>query len=144
MSVGRKNLAYPNARVKRMNHATETVLVALAFAVLLVCDWRYQLRTFRLGTVMLSLVVLFFAEPSYVPAARRVSVAPPEERITQLHGRPISEYLSGVTTMYEAIGEVDAARANVRLIALGVLVWLACSPVLLRARGPSAGDAYGR
>lgn len=127
-----------------MDHAAETVFVALGFAVLLVCDWRYQLRTVRLGAVTLSLVVLFFAEPSYVPVARRVSVAPPEERITQLHGRPISEYLSGVTTMYEAIGEVDAARANLRVIALGALVWLACSPVLRRPRSPSIRDASGR
>jgi hypothetical protein len=83
---------------------------------------------------MLSLVVLLFAQPSYTTAARRVSVAPPEERITQFRGSPISEYESGVTTMMEGIDEAREERATIRLLALGVLAWLACSPVLRRTR----------
>lgn len=117
---------------------TEVAFVALAFGVLLACEWRYPRRTLRLGTVILSLVVLHLAQPGYVSVARRVSVAPPEERITQLHGSPISEYLSGVTTLYEAFGDAAHVGSGVRLIAMGVLVWLACSPALRRAPRPMA------
>lgn len=120
----------------------EMVLVALIFAVLLGVEWRYQLSSVRLGTAMLSLVVWLFAQPNYTTAARRVSVAPPEERVTQLRGAPISEYVSGVATMVEAIDEASEERAGVRLLALGVLFWLSCSPVLRRVRRPSI-DASG-
>lgn len=119
----------------------ETVIVALMFAVLLGIEWRYQLGSVRLGAAMLSVIVLLFAQPSFTTAARRVSLAPPEARITQLHGSTISEYESGVATMVRAIDEAHEERGNVRLLALGVLLWLACSPVLWRARRPSFDDA---
>jgi hypothetical protein len=119
-----------------MDLVNETAIVAAIFAILLGLEWRYQFRSLRLGTVMLALIVLFLAQPIYVSAARRVSMAPLEERITELHGRQISDYQSGVLTLYEAIGEVGSARANIRLVTLGVLAWLACSPVLRRARYP--------
>jgi hypothetical protein len=111
---------------------TEAILVALVFGLLLACEWRYQLRTLRLAIVMLALGVMFFAQPGYISVARRVSVAPPKERITEIRGKPISEYLSGVTTLYEAFGKAGRARRGVRLVALGTLVLLACSPVLRR------------
>ena len=122
----------------------ETVLVALVFAVLLGIEWRYRLRSVRLGTAGLALVVWLFAQPNYIGAARRVSVAPPEERITTLRGDTISEYLSGVTTMLEAIDDVNGAYATIRLLALGVLVWLACTPAFRRAPGSSPEGSLGR
>ena len=111
----------------------EAIFVALVFGLLVACEWRYQLRTLRLAIVMLAMGVLFLAQPGYISVARRVSVLPPEERITEIHGNPISGYLSGVTTLYEAYGEAGRVRRGVRLVALGVLVWLACSPVVRRA-----------
>lgn len=111
---------------------TEAILVALVFGLLLACEWRYQFRTLRLAIVMLALGVMFFAQPGYISVARRVSVAPPEDRITEIRGQPISEYLSGVTTLYEAFGKAGRARRGVRLVALGALVLLACSPLLRR------------
>jgi hypothetical protein len=125
----------------------EVIVVALVFGLLLACEWRYQLRTLRLGIVMLALGVMFFAQPGYISVARRVSVSPPEERITEIRGKPISEYLSGVTTLYEAFGKAGRVRRGVRLVALGALVWLACSPLLRRAPRsvavPSPGTGGG-
>jgi hypothetical protein len=123
----------------------ETALVALIFGVLLIFEWRYQLRSVRLGIIMLSLVVWLFSQPNYTAAARRISVAPPEERVTQRYGSEISEYESGVVTMYEAIDEAVEGRFGVRLLVLGVLVWLASSPVLRGVRHhtetPSGADS---
>jgi hypothetical protein len=120
----------------------ETVLVALIFAMLLGLEWRYRLSSVRLATAVLSLAVFLFAQPDYTTAARRVSVAPQEERITELRGSPISEYESGVLTMYEAIDKAQEIRAKVRLLALGALFWLACSQVLRREQRVST-DASG-
>lgn len=119
----------------------ETVLVLLIFAVLLGFEWRYQFSSVRVAAAILSLVVLLFAQPNYTAAARRVSAASPEERVTRLQGAPISEYESGVATMGEAIDEAGDVRANLRLLALGVLFWLACSPVLRPVRRSSGDDA---
>lgn len=120
------------------------MVVALIFAALLGVEWRTRLAVVRLGTAILALVVLLVAQPNYTTAARRVSVAPPGERVTMLRGSPISEYESGVATMVEAIDEAGEERAGVRMLAVGVLFWLACSPVLRGARDASAGDATGR
>lgn len=118
----------------------EWVLVGLIFAVLLGIEWRYRLPSVRLGTIVFSLLVLLFAQPNVTAAARRVSVTPPEARVTRLHGSPISDYESGVATMVEAIDEAGEERREVRLLALGVLCWLACSPVLRPGkRGEIAG-----
>ena len=113
---------------------SETILVALVFVVLLGLEWRKQIKGVRLGTAMLSLMVFLLAQPDYTTAARRVSVAPPEERITQLHGLSISEYESGVTTMYAAMDEASDRHAAIRLLMLGVLLWLACSPARRRTQ----------
>lgn len=114
--------------------AVETVLAALIFAALLVLERRSQRSVVRLGTAILALVVLFLAQPDYTTAARRVSVARPEERITQLHGSPISEYESGVVTMYEATRRAREDLSMVRLLALGVVFWLSCSQAVRRER----------
>lgn len=81
---------------------------------------------------MFVLVVWLFVQPNHTAAARRVSVAPPEDRVTQLRGDSVSEYMSGVATMVEAINEQAGEYAEVRLLALGVLFWLACSPAFRR------------
>jgi len=44
--------------------------------------------------------------------------------------------LSGVATMREAVLEQVEAGSEIRLLVLGVLVWLACSPVVRRERAP--------
>ena len=118
----------------------ETIIVASAFAILLGLEWHYQSRMVRVGTVTLALVGWMYAQPSYTVAGRRASSAPSEMRVTQLRGEPLSEYLSGVATMRRAVIEQVEARSEIRLMALGVLVWLACSPVLRRERhGSSIG-----
>lgn len=115
----------------------ETGIFALIFTVLLGFEWRYRFSSIRLVTAILTLIVLLFAQPNYTNAARRVSVASPEERVTRIGGSPISEYESGVATMVTAIDEVQEEHSDIRLIALGVLFWLACSPVLRSTPGLS-------
>jgi len=119
-----------------------TMLVALIFAVLLGIEWRYRLPGVRLGTALFALVVLWFAQPLPHRAARRAMVAPPAERVTELSGvRSLSEYESGVVTMEQAVGNDSRMGANACLLGLGVLFWLACSPVFRRAPRPSMGTA---
>lgn len=113
---------------------SEIFLVALIFAVLLGAEWRFQLRSVRIGVAALAILVLAFGQPNYSVTVRRVGAAAPGERVTQLRGSPVSEYESGVLTMYQAIDEAADARANIRILALGVLVWLACSPALRHRR----------
>ena len=106
----------------------ETIAVAVVFLLLLGLEWRYQVRSLRTGTTLLALLVWLFCQPNFGAAGRRVSTAPPEARVTQIGGEKISVYLSGVTTMLTAIGDNLEERATCRLLALGVLLWLACSP----------------
>lgn len=121
-----------------------TLLVALVFAVLLVLEWRYRLRSVRLGTALFALVVLSFAHPLTRRAARKALLAPPEERVTQLRGSPVPEYVSGVLTMEEFFADEAEMESDARLLAIGVLFWLACSPALRRAGGPSGGAGRSR
>lgn len=111
-----------------------TLVVAAVFVVLLALEWRYQLRTLRVGAVALALLVLFFTQPNTHRAARWAIVAPPAERITRLGETPLSEYASGVVTMEQAVVEDARIGAYVRLLCLGVLTWLACTPVFRRKR----------
>jgi hypothetical protein len=121
-----------------------TIPVAIIFAVLLVLEWRYRLRSMRLAAVALALLLFLFAQPGYTRAARRALMMPPAERVTQIRGSPLSDYVSGVRTMEQAVGDDSNMGANARMLSVGVLVWLACSPVLRRARRPSMAEVSGR
>jgi hypothetical protein len=138
-------VARPYSAVVSRNSTTrgkDTLLVSIVFAALVIVEWRFRSKSVRVGTATFSLLVLLFARPSYTTAARRVSVAPPEARVTQLHGSKISEYQSGVATMYKAMDEAGDERANIRVIAVGVLFGLACSPVLRRVHRPSSDGVF--
>ena len=72
---------------------------------------------------------------------------PPSERITAYPGtvpgsvaRSLSEYESGVFTMHRAVVENAAGYARERDLAVGVLVWLACSPAFRSTRSPDRVD----
>lgn len=110
-----------------------TMLVALAFAVLVGLEWRYRLKRLRLAAILLALLVMLFAQPSSTRAARWAISAPPEQRIEEL-GSPLSEYESGVETMRQAVEQDSAIGSDARLLSVAVLVWLACSPMISRAR----------
>lgn len=88
---------------------------------------------------MLALFVIWFTQPLPRRAARLAIVAPPADRVTEIRGDPLTDYGSGVATMERAIIRDAQMFANENLIALGVLMWLACSPALRRNR-PSAGQ----
>lgn len=119
-----------------------TTLAALIFAVLLVLEWRYRLRSVRVAAAVLALLLLDFAQPIPHRAGRRAFVAPPEARITRFEfrgGRALSEYESGVLTMERAVAQDFRMGANGRRLGVAVLFWLACSPVLRRATRAADG-----
>jgi len=55
--------------------------VVLFFAVVLGLDWRYRLRSLRLGTIGLVLVGLWFVNPPVHAAWRAAIGTPPAERV---------------------------------------------------------------
>lgn len=116
----------------------DTVLFVAIFAVLLGLEWRYRRRRLRVSAVLLALAVLAFYQPNYTGARRRALGTPPAERITSIrNGEPVSAYESGVYTTMQAVSDVAGFGEGARLAAVGALVWLACSPALWHARGPS-------
>ena len=117
----------------------ETTLLALVFAVLLGLEWRYRLKSVRVGVAALALGVWLFTQPLPHRAARRVIHLPPAERVTKILDWDLPPYQSGVVTMEQAVVRDAAMFANDRLISVGVLFWLACSPVL---RGPRSAPFH--
>lgn len=110
-----------------------TGVIALMFAVLLGVEWRYSWRSVRTGIVMLALVVfgVFPTGPNYTIAGRRATAVPLNERVRVFNGDTLSQYVTGVVIMREFLQESEQSSGP-RLIVLGVLVWLACSPVFRR------------
>jgi hypothetical protein len=112
---------------------TTTAALALIFAGLLGLEWRYRRRSLRLVSIMLALVVWWlFGGPNYTIAGRRASAASAEERIRVLRGDTLPPYFAGVDIMREYLLESEEEGAGPRRLALGVLVWLACTPVFRR------------
>ena len=112
-----------------------TLVIALVFVLLLGLErWR-GLRSVRIFAAVLALTVLFVAQPGYTRAARSALGMPSSERITHIRGDRLSEYASGVRTMEQAVADDAKMGSHARLLALGVLFWLACSPVLPRRSG---------
>lgn len=109
----------------------QLLVVSAIFASLLALEWRYRLRSARLIAVILALMVLSFMRPDPTANMRQALSAPQEERVTERFGYPISEYESGVRTMTVALEDAYNSGAGLTWIAKGVLVWLACSPLLL-------------
>ena len=120
----------------------EVLIVGLPFALLLGIEWRYRLRTVRVGCAVLALAALFFSQPDTTAAWRWAMDTPVAERETHYPspipgevGRPLSEFESGVFAMRRAVIEESAGYEGTRWIAVGVLFWLACSPAFRRDRG---------
>ena len=125
---------------------TATMLVGLVFVVILVVEWRYRLRVVRVGAAVLALLVLYFGQPGPHRAARRAVEMPLAERITQVpNGHPpLTDYQSGVFTMERAVIEDANVGETSRLLAIGVLAWLACSPAFESKRTlPVAESSVG-
>lgn len=127
----------PKANRDLMN---ETLLVALVFAALLAIEWRYRLRSVRLGTAFVALAIWLVTQPNATRAARRALDTTPAERVTQIAGQPLTEYVAGVRTMEQAAADDAMMFVNERWMSVGVLFWLACSPVFRRARPPSVKE----
>lgn len=122
----------------------EALVVGLPFALLLGLEWRYRLKSVRVGCAVLSVALLFFLQPNTHAAWRRAMETPAAERETHYPspipgelGRPLSEFESGVFAMRRAVIDEAGGYAGTRLIAVGALVWLACSPAFRGDRSPT-------
>jgi hypothetical protein len=73
------------------------------------------------------------------PAAERETHYP--SAISGEAGHPLSEFQSGVFAMRRAVIDEAGGYAGTRLIAVGALFWLACSPAFRGDRGPSGESA---
>lgn len=123
------------AHTLRVNSVNETIIVALAFLVLLALEWRLRFRSVRAGTIVVALILLEFSQPSNRRAARSAVELPKSERVLQISGAPpVSDYVSGVLTMERAANEDAEAGAGSRLVCMVVLTWLACTPLFRKAR----------
>lgn len=123
-----------------MWHLEEALIVGVPFALLLGVEWRYRLRSMRVGCALLALAVLLFSQPDSYAAWRSAMDTPVAERETHYPsaipgevGRPLSDFESGVFAMHRAVIEESAGYEVARWIAVGVLFWLACSPAFRRA-----------
>ena len=112
----------------------------LFFVVVLALEWRYRLRSLRLGAVGLALAGLSLFGLPPIHGAWRVAIGTPSaERVkswapfTDPGANPMSDYASGVSTMERAVADMFRETASVRWFTIGVLVWLACSPAFRRA-----------
>ena len=119
---------------------SQTIVVAAIFAVLLGLELRYRRRLLKVATALVAVAVLLYFQPDYTSARRRALGAPVTDRVTKSpvagsEGDTLSDYHSGVYTTMRFIEGYATDGANARLIALGALVWLACSPVLRHAHG---------
>lgn len=120
----------------------ETTLAAVFFAVLLAIEWRYRLRSVRVATAVLALLALLLSQPSMTNSRRRAMSLPRAERVTEFWGDPLSEYHSGVLTLAEVYSENSEEGFGGRVLGLGVLLWLACSPALRRAPGTAKSAVH--
>ena len=116
---------------------TVTSGLAIVFAVLLVLEWRYRLKTLRLAAAVLAVAALWFFQPLITNATRAALARSPAER-ERVPFPGASDYEKGVFAM---AGEVSARMnhtAGARRLSAGVLFWLACSPVFRRAPARSS------
>lgn len=116
---------------------TSLLALVVIFSGLLVLEWRYKHPLIRVGTALLAAGIVVLMQGSARQAARNVYMAPPSERVTELHGSLITDYQSGVLTMEDAVVEGRRIFRNERRVALAVLLWLACTPALRRREASS-------
>jgi hypothetical protein len=105
----------------------------ILLAALLIMEWVRRSSLARVGAVMLSLVILFFAQPNSGRAYRRALSIPKDQRVVEMTnwGR-LDEFTSGVFTMQRAVDEDSEMGAHARFAACLTLLWLALSPILRR------------
>ena len=106
-----------------------TALIAVFLVALLIAEWRYRRKILRGLAIGASLVTLFFAQPGYYRAVRVALSTPASDRVVRLGDRRATESESGVMTMDQAVLADADLGANARRVSLGVLVWLALTPL---------------
>ena len=116
-----------------------TLVLWIVVAGLLVIEWRRKWPAIRVLLVFMALLQLWFAQPTPYRAFRAVYNLPPDQRVTTWDDRDsvrLDDYRSGVLTLWRAVSWELKVGTNDRLIAMGVLVWLAISPVIPRRFPP--------
>ncbi len=118
--------------------------IVVVFAVVLGLEWRYGFKSLRVGAAIMALALLLFLQPHYHAAWRRAISTPESERVSHWSdtsadssGPRLTEYQSGVFTMRRAVIDLKSAYSGERWFVVGVLFWLACSPVFRRSGGPA-------
>jgi hypothetical protein len=118
---------------------TAILILVVAFGILLAVEWVRRSAPVRIATIALALAVFFFFLPMPHRAMREVIGLRGSARIDSLpNWGHLSDYASGVLTMKRAVEADIGMDADKRLLAVGVLVWLAISPVVRRTTGPIA------
>jgi hypothetical protein len=107
---------------------TATLIVAIICTGLLWFEWRYRRAIFRFAAIGVSLLALFFSQPSASRAARRALSAQASERVTHVGGQQLSEFATGVRTAERAFVDDRRVDEAMRLVGLITLLWLACTP----------------
>jgi hypothetical protein len=113
----------------------------ILIAILLILEWVRRSTLARVAAVLLTLVIIFFAQPNTGRAYRRALSTPKDQRIVEMPnwGR-LSEFTSGVFTMERAMDEDIAMGALERFLGVTTLVWLSLSPILRRKPSQISND----
>lgn len=118
-------------------------LLSAVLIILLAVEWRTRSFPLRVAATALALLTWLFAQPNYTNVRRNALAMPVAERVRQV-GRSgvLSDFDSGVMTHSELLREETNKGAAMNWIALGSLVWLACTPMRKRSAN-EAGDLSG-
>ena len=112
------------------------LVFALIQLTLLTIDWFRRSRVARIVALLGALAQLSWSQPKPHAIARDLVNLPPSERVKTLPSdtTPVSDYVSGVVTMEQAMERSMDRKSFDRLMGLGTLVWLVLTPVI-RATG---------
>lgn len=131
----------PGHTIARDTSVMTTALLVGFFIVLLALEWRYRHWLLRATAIAASLAVMMFAQPSVHRAARAVISLPEPDRVVRLGVRRATDYESGILTLEQAARADAAIGAEARAISLGVLVWLAFTPILRHPQFTARSEA---
>ena len=115
------------------------VTLLAVFAVLIVIEWRWRLRSVRLATALFAVYVMWWWSAPLTTSVRTAIAAQhaarPTARVTHSSARNVdyNEYESGVYTLAREIREDNERVLLADMLGFGVLLWLACSPAFRRA-----------
>jgi hypothetical protein len=111
-----------------------TLPFGIVCLALIIWEWRSGSHVARALTICIALFLLFSARPSPYRALRR---AVGLQHVTQnlwIPEQKATEFQSGLFTMYRAMEDDTDMGTSERALSIGVIVWLALTPVFWRWR----------